>query len=69
MSHRKETEAMGAEHPIADWAQIPWRKLERKVYQLQKRIYQASRRGNDQTVHNLQRLLMKRHAPQAHRSE
>ncbi len=59
MSHRKETEAMGAEHPIEDWAQIPWRKLERKVYRLQKRIYQASLRGKDQAVHNLQRLLMK----------
>jgi RNA-directed DNA polymerase len=59
MSHRKETEAMGAERPIEDWAQIPWRKLERKVYRLQKRIYQASLHGNDQAVHNLQRLLMK----------
>jgi len=59
MSHRKETEAMDAEHPIEDWTQIPWRKLERKVYRLQKRIYQASLRGNDQAVHNLQRLLMK----------
>ena len=58
MSHRKETEAMGAEHPIEDWAQIPWRKLERKVYRLQKRIYQASLRGNDKAVHTLQRLLM-----------
>ena len=62
MSHRKETEAMGAEHPIEDWAQIPWRKLERKVYRLQKRIYQASLRGNDKAVHNLQRLLMKSQA-------
>ncbi len=59
MSHRKATEAMVAEQPIEDWAQIPWRKLERKVYRLQKRIYQASLRGNDQAVHNLQRLLMK----------
>src|SRR5258708_13143902 len=59
MSHRKETEAMVAEQPIEDWAQIPWRKLERKVYRLQKRIYQASLRGNDKAVHNLQRLLMK----------
>src|SRR6266480_6750627 len=47
------------EPPIVDWAQIPWRKLERKVYRLQKRIYQASLRGNDKAVHNLQRLLMK----------
>ena len=47
------------EPPIEDWASIPWRKLERKVYRLQKRIYQASLRGNDKAVHNLQRLLMK----------
>ena len=59
MSHRKETEAMVAEQPIEDWAQIPWRKLERTVYRLQKRIYQASLRGNDKAVHTLQRLLMK----------
>src|SRR5256885_15214626 len=59
MSHRKETEAMVAEQPIEDWAQIPWCKLERTVYRLQKRIYQASLRGNDKVVHNLQRLLLK----------
>src|SRR2546423_2832822 len=59
MSHRKATEAMVAEPPIEDWTHIPWRKLERKVYRLQKRIYQASLRGNDKAVHNLQRLLMK----------
>jgi RNA-directed DNA polymerase len=58
MSHRKETEAM-APQPIEDWARIPWRKLERSVYRLQKRIYQASDRGNDKAVHNLQRLLMR----------
>src|SRR5271169_4693652 len=59
MSHSKETEAMGAKHPIEDWTNIPWRKLERKVYRLQKRTYQASLHGNDQVVHNLQRLLTK----------
>nr|WP_244422260.1 reverse transcriptase N-terminal domain-containing protein [Ktedonobacter racemifer] len=59
MSHRKETEAMVVPQPIEDWTQTPWRKLERTVYRLQKRIYQASLRGNDKAVHNLQRLLMK----------
>src|SRR5947209_10423712 len=59
MSHRKATEAMVAEQPIEDWTHSPWRKLEQTVYRLQKRIYQASRRGNDKAVHNLQRLLMK----------
>jgi RNA-directed DNA polymerase len=61
MSHRKETEAM-APQPIEDWTRTPWRKLERSVYRLQKRIYQASDRGNDKAVHNLQRLLMKSQA-------
>lgn len=40
------------------WNTIPWRKLERKVFKLQKRIYQASHRGDVKTVHKLQRLLM-----------
>ena len=61
MSHRKETEAM-AQQPIEDWAHIPWRKLARKVYRLQKRIYRASDRGNAKAGHNLQRLLMKSQA-------
>jgi RNA-directed DNA polymerase len=61
MSHRKETEAR-APQPIEDWAHIPWRKLARKVYRLQKRIYRASDRGNDKAVHNLQRLLLKSQA-------
>src|SRR2546430_10745363 len=51
-----------AEQPIADWASIPWRKLEMHVYRLQKRIYRAARRGNVQAVHSLQRLLMKSEA-------
>ncbi len=38
---------------------LPWRTLERKVFKLQKRIYQATRRGNVKAVHRLQRLLTK----------
>ncbi len=53
---------MVAEQPIEDWALIPWRKLEMKVYRLQKRIYRASERGNVKAVHRLQRLLMKSEA-------
>ncbi|MDJ0799487.1 MAG: group II intron reverse transcriptase/maturase [Calothrix sp. MO_167.B12] len=40
------------------WTSINWRKLERWVYKMQKRIYQASQRGDVKTVHSLQRLLM-----------
>lgn len=42
-----------------EWNNLPWQKLERKVFKLQKRIYQASSRGDTETVRNLQRLLMK----------
>ena len=62
MSHREETEAMVVQQPIEDWAHIPWRKLEKKVYRLQKRIYQASLRGDEKAVRSLQRLLMKSEA-------
>jgi retron-type reverse transcriptase len=39
------------------WAQTPWRKLEKYVFQLQKRIYRARQRGDWKTVRGLQRLL------------
>src|ERR671916_77062 len=42
-----------------EWNQIPWRKLERKVFKLQKQIYRASQRGDIRTVRKLQKLLMK----------
>jgi RNA-directed DNA polymerase len=44
------------------WAQIPWRKLEQYVFQLQKRIYRARQRGDWQTVRGLQRLLRRSRA-------
>jgi len=47
------------QRPIEDWASIPWRKLETTVYRLQKRIFQASCRGDVSVVWSLQRLLMK----------
>lgn len=42
-----------------EWHSINWRKLERRVYKLQKRIYQASQRGDLKTVRKLQKLLLK----------
>lgn len=38
---------------------IPWHKLERRVYKLQKRIYRASQRGEIKAVRRLQKTLMK----------
>ena len=42
-----------------EWNNIPWRKLERNVFKLQKRIYRASKRNDIKGTHNLQRLLLK----------
>lgn len=47
-----------AAQPMYEWNTIPWAKLERVVYKLQKRIYRASQRGDVKTVHRLQRLLL-----------
>lgn len=41
------------------WKQTDWRKLERVVFKLQKRIYQASQRGDIKAVRKLQKTLMK----------
>lgn len=50
---------MSTVQPMYEWKAIPWRKLERKVFKLQRQIYQASQRGDVKAVHKLQRLLMK----------
>jgi RNA-directed DNA polymerase len=42
-----------------EWETTDWRKLERVVFKLQKRIYQASQRGESRTVRKLQKTLMK----------
>lgn len=40
-----------------EWNTIRWPRLERRVFKLQKRIYQASERGDVKLLHKLQRLL------------
>lgn len=47
-----------AKRPMYEWQDLPWKKIERNVFKLQKRIYQASLRGDITTVHKLQRLLL-----------
>jgi RNA-directed DNA polymerase len=44
--------------PMYGWSDINWRKLERGVHKLQKRIFQASNRGNVKLVRRLQKLLI-----------
>ena len=50
---------MNTGQPMYEWNTIPWQKLERNVFKLQKRIYQASKRGDSRQVKRLQRLLIK----------
>ena len=42
-----------------EWSALPWKKIEVKVFKLQRRIYRASRRRQVKLVHKLQRLLVK----------
>jgi RNA-directed DNA polymerase len=44
--------------PMYEWKDINWRKLERNIFKLQKRIYQASSRGDVKLVRKLQKLLI-----------
>jgi RNA-directed DNA polymerase len=48
-----------ANKPVYEWNDLPWKGIEKRVFKLQKRIYQASLRGDTKTVHRLQRLLMR----------
>src|SRR6516162_1340883 len=55
MEQTKAPDASSSE----EWAALPWRKLERHLYRLQKHIFKASERDDLKTVHKLQKLLMK----------
>ena len=44
---------------MAAWQDIPWMKVHRHVFRLQKRIYQATQDGRVRTARKLQKLLMK----------
>ena len=46
-------------NPMYGWNTIAWKKVERNVFKLQKRIYRAEQRGEVKTVRTLQKLLMK----------
>ncbi|MBR8838215.1 MAG: group II intron reverse transcriptase/maturase [Stigonema ocellatum SAG 48.90 = DSM 106950] len=50
---------MNTVKPMYEWNKIPWRKLEKIVYKLQKRIYQAASRGDVKALRRLQKLLVK----------
>ena len=49
----------------AEWKNLNWRKLERQVFKLQKRIYRASQRGDVKAVRKLQKTLINSWAAKA----
>jgi len=44
---------------MVEWKDLNWRKLERVTFKLQKRIYQASERGDVKAVRKLQKTLIR----------
>ncbi|WP_445252103.1 reverse transcriptase N-terminal domain-containing protein [Microcoleus sp. B13-B4] len=47
------------EFVMVEWNTTNWRKLEKKVFKLQKRIFKASERGDIKAVRRLQKTLMR----------
>jgi RNA-directed DNA polymerase len=62
MAERKTSSQEETQEMSGAWSELPWRKLEKYVYRVQKRIYRASQRGNGRQVEKLQKLLLKSEA-------
>ena len=58
MSQRQRAKIQGQSLKVA-WQGIPWKKVQRHVFRLQKRIYQATQREDVRTARKLQKLLVK----------
>lgn len=52
------TKRKGMYYQSLSWSEINWRKVERKVYKLQKRIYKATQEGNHKKAKSLQKTLI-----------
>jgi RNA-directed DNA polymerase len=59
VSQRQRAKTQDHKSLTAAWQEIPWTKVQRHVFRLQKRIYQATQRGEVRTVRKLQNLLSK----------
>src|SRR6476620_10792123 len=63
MTDRKAPRSKRELDPASEaWNKLPWKKFEKHVFRIQKRIYRASQRGNQRAVQKLQKLLMKSEA-------
>ena len=58
MSQRQCAKIQGLSLKVA-WQGIAWKKVQRHVFRLQKRMYRAAQREDVRTVHKLQKLLVK----------
>jgi N-terminal domain of reverse transcriptase len=58
VSQRLGAKTQGRALTVA-WQDIPWKKVQRHVFRLQKRMYRATQRGDVRTAHKLQKLLVK----------
>ena len=58
MSQRQGAKTQGLSLKVA-WQGIAWKKVQRHVFRLQKRMYRAAQREDVRTVHKLQKLLVK----------
>ena len=54
----KSIKVMNTAKPMYEWNTLPWHQLDKQVFKLQKRIYQASERGEVKVVRRLQKLLI-----------
>jgi RNA-directed DNA polymerase len=54
-----DTPILVCENITLTWRELPWKKIERKVFKLQKRIYRASLSGNKKLVRKLQKTMVK----------
>jgi RNA-directed DNA polymerase len=59
VSQRPRANTQDRKTLMAAWQDIPWKKVQRHVFRLQKRMYRATQRGDVRTVRKLQNLLPK----------
>lgn len=54
-----DTTVLACENVTLTWREFPWKKIERRVFKLQKRIYRAQLSGDKKLVRKLQKTLTK----------
>jgi RNA-directed DNA polymerase len=59
VSQRLRAKTQDRKTLMVAWQDIPWKKVQRHVFRLQKRMYRAAQREDVRTVHKLQNLLSK----------